>query len=267
MPTLCNDIPPIKFSSRRTRIAKQEGERGLAAFNRWLKGQADGWCAEGLCSSGPCESRWNGTRARLLKETDEYIEVRFSVTISCHCAAQEPTETEPTAITPEPTGSGDGSGTAPPDGQGDCVCTKEEEEAELQRMLDLYKDAVNNARATGYQAGNDPNYSDPGLGLHKVGNCADWQQVSWAALVPHTWKCWRVKQIRARQAWTLFGFHHFVKIEAVCSGRVLYLDPWKSGKPDFWGPATFPCPDGNGWYHTETITHQAGAEPRDPGND
>ena len=71
-----------------------------------------------------------------------------------------------------------------------CDCKQEQEEAELQSIISYYQTAVNNARSTGYQAANDPGYSDPGLGLHKVGNCADWAKVSWGALVVWKWKCW-----------------------------------------------------------------------------
>ena len=152
-------------------------------------------------------------------------------------------------------------------------CTKDEEDAELQRMIALYTNDVNNARDQGYQAGNDPGYSDPGVGLldpsgsHKVGNCADWAQVSWAAIVTRTWSCWRVQKIRARQHWTVFGFHHFVRLEATNSGRVVFLDPWKTGAPDWWEAEKFPFVDGVGWAHTATLTHEAGDAPRDPGND
>lgn len=160
----------------------------------------------------------------------------------------------------------------PPKGLKPCRCSKTQEDAEFQQMIALYTAAVNNARADGYQAGNDPGYSDPGVGLlnpggtHKAGNCADWQQVSWGALVPRTWKCWHIQKIRARQHWTLFGFHHFVRLQA-CSGRVVFLDPWKTGNPDQWEAKDFPFADGVGWAHTPTHTHQVGDAPRDPGND
>ncbi len=132
-------------------------------------------------------------------------------------------------------------------------------------MLQLYADAVANARASGYQAADDKGYSDPGLGFHKVGNCADWQQVSWGALVTRTWRCWRVEKIRARQHWTLLTFHHFVRLTS-CSGRVVYLDPWGSGKPDHWEEKDFPFNE-SAWGHTTTHTHEPGDKPRDPGND
>lgn len=153
--------------------------------------------------------------------------------------------------------------------QNPCSCSKEEEQAELDFMISLFKDAVQNARSLGYQAGNDPGYSDPGLGFHKVGNCADWQQVSWSAIVTRTWKCWNVFKIRARKHWTVFTFHHFVRLESVCSirKRNIYLDPWQSGNPDFWDSQNFPFADGVDWGHTVTKTHSAGAAPRDPGND
>jgi hypothetical protein len=124
---------------------------------------------------------------------------------------------------------------------------------------------VNDARALGYQAGNDPGYSDPGLGFHRVGNCADWQQVSWASLVTRTWQCWRIQKIRARQHYSLFTFHHFVKLEAVCGGRIIFLDPWQTANPDYWQASAFPFL--SGWSHTSTHTHNPGDSRRDPGND
>jgi hypothetical protein len=132
-------------------------------------------------------------------------------------------------------------------------------------MIGFYNDAVNNAPATGYQAGNDPGYSDPGLGFHRVGNCADWQQMSWAALVTRAWNCWKSEKIRARQHWSALTYHHFVRLEAICSGQVDYLDPWRTGDPDNWEAADFPFHDGNGWAHTTTHTHEAGDSPRPPG--
>ncbi|HAB18045.1 MAG TPA: hypothetical protein PLX89_14845 [Verrucomicrobiota bacterium] len=253
MPSLCRDLPEITFSSERTRIAKKEGQNGLGAFVPWIKAQADSWCMDGLCSKGGCVGHLQGTQAELLEETDEYIEVRFSTKISCRCEGER---IESPHSTPN-----SGSSSSPTSG----CCTPSEEEAEFQTMLQLYTAAVNNARADGYQAGNDPGYSDPGLGFHRVGNCADWQQVAWAALVTRTWRCWRVQKIRARQHWTLRTFHHFVKLEAVCSGRIIFLDAWASGKPEYWEAAAFPCL--NGWGHTVTHTHQPGAPGHDPGND
>lgn len=147
-----------------------------------------------------------------------------------------------------------------------CRCSPAEEEAEFQQMLSWYSNDVNNARAQGYQAGNDPGYSDPGLGFHRVGNCADWAQVSWAALVTRSWQCWHVQKIRARQHWTVFGFHHFVRLQS-CRGRVVFFDPWPTGKPDWWEAKDFPFADGVGWAHTPVRTHQAGDNPRDPGLD
>lgn len=68
-----------------------------------------------------------------------------------------------------------------------CVpCSEAEQKAEFDRMMDLYRAEVKQARDNGYQCGNDPNYSDPGLGTHKVGNCADWAATSWRALVQTT---------------------------------------------------------------------------------
>ena len=264
MPTLCRDIDEVQFTSDKARIQKQEGEKGLASFIRWLSDQADGWCSIGLCPSGTCKGHWKDTEVKLLEETDEYIDVQFSVKIFCRCDdGEKPAEDESSDGSAGSSSSSTGSST----GTGSCVCSQAEEDAEFQQMITHYTAAVNNARSNGYQAANDPGYSDPGLGFHKVGNCADWQQVSWASLVTRTWKCWKIQQIRARQEWTLLTFHHFVRLEAVRSGRVVFLDPWRSGNADYWESTQFPFPDGNGWAHTETLTHDAGAAPRDPGND
>ncbi len=57
-------------------------------------------------------------------------------------------------------------------------------------------------------------------------------------------------------------YHHFVRLEAICSGQVDYLDPWRTGDPDNWEAADFPFHDGNGWVRTTTHTHEAGDSPR-----
>ena len=194
---------------------------------------------------------------------------------TCACGTVVPAATG--GITPPPVTGGigsiapiTGSTVIPPtsgETEDECPCTQAEEDAEFQQMIGFYSTAVQNARGPGgYQAANDPNYSDPGLGFHRVGNCADWRQVSWAALVTRTWRCWKIEKIRARQHWTIFGFHHFVKLES-CRGRVVYLDPWSTGNPDVAEAADFSFQDGNGWAHTTTHTHEAGDAPRDPGND
>lgn len=265
MPTLCNDIKDIEFTAKKKRINKKEGEKGLSAFHRWLKEQSDGWCSVGLCSSGKCESHWQDVSVKLLDETDEYVDVKFKVTISCRCDG-DGVDDSGDDETDNPSGDGSG-GNDSGEPKKPCVCTQAEEDAEFQQMIGFYTAAVTNARSLGYQAANDPGYSDPGLGFHKVGNCVDWQQVSWGSLVTRTWKCWKITQIRARQEWTLLTFHHFVKLEAVCSGNVVFLDPWQTGKAEQWPAARFPFPDGKGWAHTETLNHNAGAAPRDPGND
>jgi hypothetical protein len=254
--TLCRDLDEIKFSARRKQIAKQEGEKGLAAFNRWIMEQANGWCSVGLCAQGDCKGHLKGTQVRLLAETDEHVEVRFSTTIYCACDSVASAPGTPPATTP-----GGGAGSAP--GTGGCPCSVADEDAELASMLAHYADGVNSARANGYQAANDAGYSDPGLGFHNVGNCADWRHVSWSALVTRTWQCWQVEKIRAWRP--LLQFHHFVKITARCSGRVFYLDPWQTGNPDHWPAATFPFL--SGWSHTTTHTHAPDDPPRDPGND
>jgi len=83
--TLCRDLPSINVSSDSMRIDKKKGERGLAAFNRWSKEEADGWCSIGLCSSGTCRGQRSNLSVNLIKETDAFIEVKFSFTISCKC--------------------------------------------------------------------------------------------------------------------------------------------------------------------------------------
>jgi len=151
-----------------------------------------------------------------------------------------------------------------------CVCTKDEEDAEFMLILEEYVKAVVNARAEeggDYQAANDMFYFDWGFGLHKVGNCADWAQVSWAALVTRTWKCWRVQKIRAFLGGSLGTYHHFVQLRAVCSGRIVFLDPWRTGNPDWWEASEFPFPNHRRWIHNPIRTHEAGDPPRDPGHD
>ena len=181
-----------------------------------------------------------------------------------------PATTKPTAPPRPNIAPGTTTTTATPQPPGTslkpCRCTKAEEDAELQSMLALYANDVANARANGYQAANDPGYSDPGLGFHSVGNCADWSQVSWSSLVTRTWKCWHVQKIRARRHWTLCTFHHFVRIQS-CSGRVIFLDPWSSGTAAWWEASAFPFAESAGWSHSPTHTHQAGDSARDPGND
>ncbi len=83
--TLCKDLPEVNVSSDGTRIEKKKGEKGLASFNRWSKEQADGWCSIGLCSSGACRGQRSNMSAHVIKETDTYIEVRFSFTVGCKC--------------------------------------------------------------------------------------------------------------------------------------------------------------------------------------
>lgn len=83
--TLCRDIPGINVSSDSMRINKKKGEKGLEAFNRWSKGEADGWCEPGLCSSGKCRGQRSELRVKLLKETADHIEVEFTMKITCKC--------------------------------------------------------------------------------------------------------------------------------------------------------------------------------------
>jgi len=215
---------------------------------------------------------WGGRSPDLPGHYRIVIDVKYRFAVTCS-AEQEPVEEEeeqpPVEEEGSETGSGSGTtpggGTTPPPTPGNC--TEAQEAAELQQMLALYSAEVTDRRAQGYQAGNDAGYSDPGLGFHAVGNCADWQQVSWSSLVTRTWNCWRIQKIRARRHWTPFTFHHFVRLTAVGSGRIVYLDPWKSGNPDQFENADFEFRDGHGWAHTETHTHQPGDSPRDPGND
>ena len=149
-----------------------------------------------------------------------------------------------------------------------CVpCTPAEQNAELERMYRLYRDAVNNARQVGYQCGSDPNYTDYGPLHAKVGNCADWAQVSWGAVVVYTWKCWRVVRVRARHKWTIRSYHNFVYAEPRCGGDRVYFDPWQSGRPDVFVGDAFSAGDGfwGGWIHYPVAEHAPGDPPRDPG--
>lgn len=83
--TLCRDIPGINVSSDRTRINKKKGEKGLEAFNRWSKDEADGWCESGLCANGKCRGQRSELDVKLLNETANYIEVQFTMKVTCKC--------------------------------------------------------------------------------------------------------------------------------------------------------------------------------------
>jgi len=149
-----------------------------------------------------------------------------------------------------------------------CTCTAAQEAAEWKKMQQLYEDAVKNARDSGYQCFNDPNYVDKGDGKHPVGNCADWAQVSWAALRVYKWNCWKIVKIRARKKFTWWSYHHFVYVES-CSGTGYYLDPWKTGKADIWKKDDFPVTTGffGRWIFRPLVTQNPGDPPGDPGND
>lgn len=82
--TLCKDLPEVNYSGT-VRIKKKAGEKGLGAFNRWIRDQADGWCEAGLCSKGTCRGSLRNPQAELISETDEEVEVKFSTTIFCEC--------------------------------------------------------------------------------------------------------------------------------------------------------------------------------------
>jgi hypothetical protein len=82
---LCKDMPGVNLSADPMRIEKKEGERGLNAFTRWLKEQANGWCESGVCSKGQCRGSFKNLQVRLISETNQSIEVAFSATIFCRC--------------------------------------------------------------------------------------------------------------------------------------------------------------------------------------
>lgn len=149
-----------------------------------------------------------------------------------------------------------------------CECTTAQERDEMKQIYLLYRDAVKKARDAGYQCGGDKNYIDKGDGQHPVGNCADWAQVSWAALRTHTWKCWTVVKFQARHKFTTWSRHHFVYVES-CSGTGYFLDPWRSGSPDIWAKGAFPFETGffGGWIYKPLITHKPGDAPGDPDKD
>ena len=153
--------------------------------------------------------------------------------------------------------------------RGECVpCSEADQKAEFDRMMDLYRAEVKQARDNGYQCGSDPNYSDPGLGYHKVGNCADWAATSWRALVRTTWKCWRVVKIRARHKfWATH--HNFVYIVPKCGGKKIFFDPWMSGRPDTFSEDVFKFTDGfwGLWMQYPLAEHAPGDPPRDPEKD
>jgi hypothetical protein len=145
-------------------------------------------------------------------------------------------------------------------------CTQAQQKAEFDQMMDLYRKAIQNARDNGYQCGSDPNYSDPGDGKHKVGNCIDWAQTSWTALVVRTWDCWHVVKIRARRKFSIRAYHHFVYIVPKCGGKKIYLDPWTSGRPDTYSEDVFPFKTGffSLWIHYPLDRHNAGDRPKSP---
>lgn len=149
-------------------------------------------------------------------------------------------------------------------------CSKEEEKAEFDRMMDAYRKAVKETRDQGAQCGDDPHYSDPGGGKHKLGNCIDWGFVAWAALRVHTWKCWDVYLIRAKKKWAFpVWYHHFVYIVPKCGGGKIFLDPSKRNTPDTYTEDVFPWADGfwSRYIHYPLLKHPAGAAPADPGKD
>lgn len=150
----------------------------------------------------------------------------------------------------------------------DCTpCDPAELHRELRAMYRAYRAAVNEAQANGYQCGSDPDYVDYGPLMTKLGNCADWTHVTWSALtVKKTWKCWRVRKIRARRRFW-FTHHHFVYIEPRCGGTPIYFDPWTSGRPDvFIGDDLFDFSNGlfGAWIHYPLDVHQPGAPGRAP---
>ncbi|MRX28175.1 hypothetical protein [Kangiella sp. HZ709] len=85
--TLCAEKTPQNYSSQKKRIDKKAGEKSwLGTFNRWIADEANGYCESGLCSTGTCKGHLkDAVSVKLLTETNDYIEVKFEVTIYCKC--------------------------------------------------------------------------------------------------------------------------------------------------------------------------------------
>ncbi|MCH7564922.1 MAG: hypothetical protein IH968_13985 [Gemmatimonadetes bacterium] len=147
-------------------------------------------------------------------------------------------------------------------------CSREAQLAEYQQILELYRVAVAAARASGFQCYADEDYHDPGAGEHRAGNCADWQAVTWGALITRQWDCWTITRIRARKKFTLFPriYHHFVSLTPKCGGTRIYFDPWVTGTAAAADEDNFTFANGfwSWWIHYPQDTHDAGTPGRTP---
>jgi len=154
-------------------------------------------------------------------------------------------------------------------GTGECErCSAKIRKAELIEIMRLYREEVQLANDSGYLCGNHPDFIDLGDGNHTPGNCADWAQITWRALVVRKWECWKIVKVKARHKFWLWEWHNFIYITPKCGGEKIYLDPFKSGRPDmkveeyfnwknsFWG----------GWIYYPVKVHKPGDPPIDPGS-
>jgi hypothetical protein len=145
----------------------------------------------------------------------------------------------------------------------DCeVCTAEARKAEYERMFQLFRAAVQSARASGFKCSSDPDYSDRGGGNHTAGNCADWQRAAWEALIQTQWNCWNVVKIRAAVRFTIAPryYHHFVVLVPECGGERIYFDAWVHGVAVASTEKYFKYANGlfSWWTHYIQDSHRAG---------
>ncbi len=93
MTTLCKDIPRTHFDGTTSVKRKDSAETALAAANRWLQEQANGWCDLGVCSVGKCNGVLSNVRVKVVSETADSCEIEFSADIACECPAVQPPPT------------------------------------------------------------------------------------------------------------------------------------------------------------------------------
>ncbi len=151
----------------------------------------------------------------------------------------------------------------PPAAAVDCEqCSEAARKAEFERMFQLYRAAVQNARASGFKCARNPDYSDSGGGNHTPGNCADWQRVTWEALIQTQWNCWNVVKIEAARRFTIAFriYHHFVVLVPECGGERIYFDPWLHGVAISATEEFFEFSNGvfSWWTHYIEDRHRAG---------
>jgi len=150
-------------------------------------------------------------------------------------------------------------------------CSRAAQLAEYNELFQTFRDAVNAARDKGFKCSRDPDYSDLGDGNHTLGNCADWQRVTWDALVKKQWNCWDVVKIRAKRKFSIAPpiYHHFVMVRPKCSQNsddYIYFDPWVRGIAVAAQEKYFRFSGGvfSWWIHYPQDFHRAGDTARLP---